>query len=161
MVVGATGGVGSFATQLAAHLGATVIAPALSEDEDYLRGLGVSETVRRETDVAQRVRELYPEGVDALLDLVSFSPDALETYAAALRPGGRAASPNGAAGDTPGRTNLMAASTPDNLRRVAQLLESDAIHVPIQRSYPLADAGDALRALSSEHTQGKLALTFV
>ena len=37
LVVGATGGVGSLAVQLLAHAGATVIAPALPEDEEYLR----------------------------------------------------------------------------------------------------------------------------
>ena len=41
LVVGATGGVGSLAVQLAARAGATVIAPALPEDEGYLRELGV------------------------------------------------------------------------------------------------------------------------
>jgi NADPH2:quinone reductase len=43
LIVGATGGVGSFAVQLAARAGATIVAPALAEDETYLRELGVSE----------------------------------------------------------------------------------------------------------------------
>src|SRR5215204_1003159 len=43
LVVGANGGVGSFAVQLAANAGATMIAPGLPEDEDYLRDLGISE----------------------------------------------------------------------------------------------------------------------
>ena len=38
LVVGASGGVGSFFVQLAAAAGATVIAPALTEDDAYLRG---------------------------------------------------------------------------------------------------------------------------
>ena len=46
LVVGATGGVGSLAVQLAARAGATVIAPGLPEDEAYLRELGASEIVR-------------------------------------------------------------------------------------------------------------------
>lgn len=37
LVVGATGGVGSFAAQLAAHAGATVVAPALPEDKAAIR----------------------------------------------------------------------------------------------------------------------------
>ena len=41
LIVGATGGVGSLAVQFAADAGATVIAPALAEDEDFLRELGV------------------------------------------------------------------------------------------------------------------------
>ena len=48
LVVGANGGAGAFAVQLCVAAGATVIAPALEIDEDYLRGLGVSELVPRE-----------------------------------------------------------------------------------------------------------------
>src|SRR5215203_471065 len=58
LVVGANGGVGSFFVQLAANAGATVIAPALPEDEDYLREIGVSEVLDRDADVAALVRAL-------------------------------------------------------------------------------------------------------
>ena len=74
LVVGATGGVGSSAVQLAAAASATVIAPALADDEDYLRELGVDELLSREGDIVTQVRERRPEGVDAVLDLVSYSP---------------------------------------------------------------------------------------
>src|SRR4051812_16283168 len=43
LIVGATGGVGSLAVQLAARAGAHVVAPALPDDEAYLSDLGVSE----------------------------------------------------------------------------------------------------------------------
>src|SRR3954469_16581181 len=76
LVAGATGGVGSVAVQLAAKAGATVIAPALPEDEDFLRSLGVSAILPREGDVAAAVRERFPDGVDALLDLVNSPPAA-------------------------------------------------------------------------------------
>jgi NADPH:quinone reductase-like Zn-dependent oxidoreductase len=153
LIVGAAGGVGSFAVQLAAHAGATVIAPAMPEDEEYLRGLGVSELLGRDGDMSGL------DDVDALLDVVSYSPDALGAYAAALKPGGRVASPIGAAGDGPGRTNVMAVPTAANLERLGALLADGALKVPIRRSYDLADAGDGLQALAAEHTQGKLALT--
>jgi len=65
LIVGATGGVGSLAVQLAAQAGATVIAPALPQDEQYLRDLGVTEVVPRDGDVAAAVRERFPDGVDA------------------------------------------------------------------------------------------------
>src|SRR5712691_13453068 len=71
LVVGASGGVGSFFVQLAAAAGATVIAPALPEDQDYLRGLGIDEIIDRNADVAAAVLEAHPDGVDAILDLVS------------------------------------------------------------------------------------------
>ncbi len=73
LVIGATGGVGSFFVQLAASVGANVIAPALPEDESYLRDLGVSEILDRNADLAAAVREAHPDGVDALFDVVSQS----------------------------------------------------------------------------------------
>jgi len=158
LVVGATGGVGSFAVQLAAHAGATVIAPALPEDEEYLRGLGVSEVLDRSADTAAAVRERHPDGVDALLDVVSYAPDGFDANAAALKAGGRGASPLSAAGDGPGRTNIMATPTPENLERLAQLLDAGILRVHIQSSYGLDQAGDALHALGSTHTQGKLGI---
>ena len=74
VVLGASGGVGSFFVQLAAAAGARVIAPGLSEDREYLRALGASGVPDRNADVTAHVRKEYPEGVDALLDLVSFAP---------------------------------------------------------------------------------------
>ena len=154
LVVGATGGVGSFFVQLAAARGANVIASALPEDHDYLRGLGVSELIDRNADVAAAVRESHPDGLDALLDVVSPAP-----HASLLRDGGRLASPLGAAGEGPGRFNIMAQPTPANLVRLAELLDAGTLRVPIQRSYGLEQAGEALQALPTTHTQGKLSLT--
>ena len=154
LIVGATGGVGSFAVQLAARAGATVVAPALPEDEAYLRELGVSELLPRDGDLAAAARERHPDGFDAILDCVSFAGDS----AALLKDGGRLASPLGAAGDGPGRTNVMAAPTPQNLQRLGRLLADGSLHVPIQRTYELAQAPDALTALATTHTHGKLAI---
>ncbi len=154
LVIGATGGVGSFFVQLAASAGANVIAPALAEDEDYLRELGVSELLDRNTDVAAAVRDAYPDGVDAIFDLTSQAPDS-----SLLKEGGRLASPLGAAGEGPGRFNVMAVPSPDNLKRLAELLEAGTLRVPIQRSFSLEQSGEALQALLSSHTQGKLSLT--
>src|SRR5215208_5987965 len=154
LVAGATGGVGSLAIQLAAKAGATVVAPALSEDEEYLRDLGVSEIVPREGDVAASVRERFPDGVDALLDLVNYAPG---SYDAALKHGARVASPTGAAGEGPGRTMVMATPTRENLERLGERLADGTLRVPVQASYPLAQAPEALAALSAQHTQGKLA----
>jgi NADPH:quinone reductase len=155
LIVGAPGGVGSFAVQLAAAAGATVIAPALPEDEDYLRDLGVSEIVPRDGDVAAAVRQLHPDGVDALVDMVSYAPG---DYDAALKDGGRVSSPTNAAGDGPGRTNVMSAPTRENLDRVARLLADGTLKVPVKNAYALDQAPEALQALATGHTQGKLAI---
>jgi NADPH:quinone reductase-like Zn-dependent oxidoreductase len=51
--------------------------------------------------------------------------------------------------------------TPENLRRLARLLESGTLRVPIQQTYELDQAGEALRALATEHTQGKRAIQVI
>lgn len=158
LVVGATGGVGSFAVQLLAHAGVTVIAPALPQDEDYLRGLGVSELIDRGGDVAAAVREHHPDGVDALLDVVSYAPDGFEANAAVLKAGGRGATPLSSAGDGPGRTNIMAVPSPENLERLAEVLDAGVVKVHFQNSYALDEAGDAMHDLAAKHTQGKLGI---
>jgi NADPH2:quinone reductase len=155
LIVGATGGVGSLAVQLAARAGATVVAPALPEDETYLRELGVSELLPRDGDLATTARERHPDGFDAVLDLVNYAPDVPATL---VKDGGRVASPTGAAGEGPGRTMVMAAPTPENLERLARLLADGTLRVPIQATYEHAQAPDALSALATTHTQGKLAV---
>ena len=154
LVVGATGGVGSFFVQLAASAGATVIAPALAEDHDYLRGLGVVELLDRDADLAAAVRSAHPEGVDAVFDMVSQAPDA-----SLLKSGGRLASPLGAAGDGPDRFNVMSQPTPANLERLAGLLGSGTLRVPIQQRFGLEQTNEAVQALLGTHTQGKLGVT--
>ena len=154
LVVGATGGVGSFFVQLAASVGANVIAPALAEDESYLRALGAGEILDRNADLAAVVREAHPDGVNALFDVVSQAPDA-----SLLKNGGRLASPLGAAGEGEGRFNVMAVSSQANLQRLGELLADGTLRVPIQRSYPLKQAAEALQALPTTHTQGKIGIT--
>jgi NADPH:quinone reductase-like Zn-dependent oxidoreductase len=154
--VGATGGVGSFAAQLSARAGATIIAPALEEDVDYLRDLGVSETLPRDGDLVAAVLDRHPEGVDALLDLVSYAPGAFD---GALRDGASVASSNGAAGEGPGRTNVIAVPSDDNLRRLAALLDDGTLRVHIDDTYELDRATEALQALATEHIRGKLAIS--
>src|SRR5215211_6372154 len=158
LVVGANGGVGSFAVQMAADAGATVIAPALPEDEEYLRELGVGEILPREADVAALVHERYPEGIEALLDLVSYAPEGFDTHAEVLHDDGRGASPLSAAGEGSERHNVGAVATQENLQRLARLLEARTLWVPVQRTYELEQAGEGLRALATEHTQGKWAI---
>jgi NADPH2:quinone reductase len=159
LIIGAAGGVGSFAVQLARRAGAHIIAPGLPEDEGFLVDLGVDHVIPRDGDVVAQTRELEDGGVAALLDTVSRSPEELEVYAAALADGGRAASPVSAAGEGPGRHNVGGSTEGGTLEQLAQLLEEGAIRVPIQRTYPLEEAGAALTELQTKHTQGKLAIS--
>ena len=150
LIIGATGGVGVLAVQFAAQAGATVIAPGRPDDEEFLRGLGVSEVVERDGDVSGLE-------VDALIDLVSYTPDAYEAFAAALRDGGRAASPVSGIGEGPGRTPIFAVADPEVVARLGRAIDAGGVEVPIQRTYELADASDALRDVGA-HKHGKLAL---
>lgn len=131
-----------------AAAGATVIAPALPEDEAYLRDLGVTDLIERGATAP----------ADALLDLVSYTPEDFEANAAGLKDGGRGVSPIGAAGDGPGRASVMAVPSPKNLERLAGLLDDGTVRVPIQDTYGLDQTGEALAALGGSHTQGKLAI---
>jgi NADPH:quinone reductase len=158
LIVGANGGVGSFAVQLATDAGATVIAPALPEDEEYLRELGVSEMLDRDADVAALVHERYPEGIEALLDLVSYAPEGFDTHAEVLKDDGRGVSSLSAAGEGWERHNVGAVPSQENLQRLARLLEARTLWVPVQRIYELEQADAGLRALATEHTQGKWAI---
>ena len=52
----------------------------------------------------------------------------------------------------------MAMPTQENLERLGSLLEAGTLRVPIQSTHSLDQAGEALRALSTAHTQGKHAI---
>ena len=156
LVIGATGGVGTFFVQLAAGAGAHVIAPAFAEDEEYLRDLGTAEILDRDADLDTALRERHAEGVDAILDVVNYAPQEQ-----LLKAAGRLASPLGAAGEGPQRFNLMTQPAPEDLRRLAELMDNGTLRVHIQESYELERAGEALQALTENHTQGKLSITMV
>ena len=97
LLVGAAGGVGSFAAQLAANAGAHVIAVAKSDDAERLRGYGVAHTIDYTTaSVPDAVRKLHPGGVDILVDLAS-DADAFASYAVLVTSGGTALTTRGAA----------------------------------------------------------------
>jgi NADPH:quinone reductase len=147
LVAGATGGVGTVAVQLLVAAGATVVAPALPEDEAYMRDLGVTELVAREGDVVAALRDR----VDAIIDLVSYAPGA---YDGALKEGGRVASALNAAGEGPGRFNV--GYDPAVLGRIAGLLADGTVRIPITATYDLPDAPTALADLGARHTRGKL-----
>jgi hypothetical protein len=80
------------------------------------------------------------------------------TYDAALKDGARIASPTGAAGEGPGRTMVMAAPTRENLERLGASLADGGPHIPVQATYELGQAPEALGALAGQHTLGKLSI---
>jgi putative PIG3 family NAD(P)H quinone oxidoreductase len=89
LVTGATGGMGSFAVQLARELGARVLAAGRDRDRlEQLRSLGVQEICIEGSDLTQQVREATGgRGVDLVFDLVGGA--AINAHLGALRDGGR------------------------------------------------------------------------
>jgi NADPH:quinone reductase-like Zn-dependent oxidoreductase len=155
LIVGAAGGVGSFAVQLAARTCATVVAPALLEDETYLRELGVSELLPRDGDLAAATRERHPDGFDAVLDLVNY---ALDVPATLVKDGGRVASPPEPRAKVRGGRWSSPRRRRRTCKRLAGLLADGTLRVRVQETYELAQAPAALTALATAHTQGKLAI---
>ncbi|WP_326952932.1 medium chain dehydrogenase/reductase family protein [Amycolatopsis sp. NBC_01286] len=68
LVLGVGGGVGTLLAQLARHAGARVIGTASPRHHEALRELGVEPVDYRDPDVSARIRELAPDGVDAVFD---------------------------------------------------------------------------------------------
>lgn len=165
LIMGATGGVGAFAVQIAAKRGARVIASAKPGDDDaFVRSLGATETIDyTQSGLGDTVRRLAPEGLSSLIDAVS-QREAFMPLAALLKRGGRAATTLGAA-DVEAlaargveATNIMGAPTSEKLATLAEQAAVGKLSVPIQQTFPLAGVQDAIAAFSAG-TQGKLVLT--
>lgn len=165
LVVGATGGVGSIALQLAAARGASVIATAKAGDEEaFVQGLGVVDTIDYATgDVAEVIRGRFPGGIDALIDVVS-RDDAFTRMSELVRDGGHIATTLGAA-DVDGlaargirATNVVGMPTAEKLAALAEQVAAGTLRVEVQQTFPLAEAPAALAAFMAG-TRGKLVLT--
>ena len=163
LIVGASGGVGGFALQLAAAGGAHVIATAAREDEERLRALGAAETIdfTRE-DVAAVVRDRHRDGVDAMIDLVT-AADAFPAVAALVRSGGRVATTTGAAdADELAKreietTNVFATAEPETLARLAGHAERGTLAVTFEAIFPLDEAAAGVEAFR-RGTHGKIGI---
>jgi NADPH:quinone reductase len=162
---GAAGGVGLFASQLAAHRGARVLGTALPDDHALLVSLGVEPFDFRE-DVSAWVRSLAPDGVDAVLDAVG-APAVLDMSCAVAREGARLATlvPSAAAAER-GFTQLGFGEGADpgtELRRAARhdlvaAVGEGWLRVVVADTFPLAQAADAHRAMAGLHGAGKIVL---
>ncbi|PXX71385.1 NADPH:quinone reductase-like Zn-dependent oxidoreductase [Nocardia tenerifensis] len=70
VVLGANGGVGSTLVQLARHAGIKVIGTASPSHHETIRALGAIPVDYRDPDMYRRIREIAPDGVDAVFDHV-------------------------------------------------------------------------------------------
>ncbi len=164
LVVGAAGGVGSYAVQMAAVRGARVVATAGPEDEAWIRELGASDVVDYTTgDATTAVREMFPEGVDALIVAVQLG-DAFDQTAALVKGGGRLASTVGGAdaGSVAERglsgTNVLGQADPGSLGTVLEMAAEGMLRVPITRTFAFDELPQALRLVGEHRSRGKFAV---
>ncbi|WP_327208388.1 NADP-dependent oxidoreductase [[Kitasatospora] papulosa] len=159
LVVGATGGVGSFLTQLAAARGTAVVAAVRGDEGRRMKALGATATIdttHGPEASASAVRALYPEGVDALVDLVSTDTASFAAYAALLRDGGVAVTTRSVAAP-PGVawSDYRLAPTAALLDELASAVARGELEVPIDMELPLEKAPQALTQNRAGGARGK------
>jgi len=154
LLVGATGGVGSFLIQVAAMQGIYVIA-TVSDEEGAARvkALGAKETINyKKLSVPSEVKAKYPDGVDGLIDLASGKED----FAAMLklvRAGGPALTTNFVAADN--AMNFETKSTVASLDALTDAVDNGMIKVPVDRVISLSEVPEAIALSRQGRSKGK------
>ncbi|MGW1101981.1 NADP-dependent oxidoreductase [Streptomyces sp. NPDC002540] len=156
LVTGAGGGVGTAAVQLARQAGARVVGVASADKKDFVESLGAVH-VESGDGLADRVRAAAPDGIDAIFDLVG--GDTLRAVAPLLADPATLVS----AGGKPlaaelGGAAVARARTAAVLDEVANLVVTGVLRTYVTGTFPLADAGAALRAVEGGHTRGKIVI---
>ncbi|MFG2680722.1 NADP-dependent oxidoreductase [Streptomyces sp. NPDC048392] len=151
LVSGASGGVGSAVLQIARDRGITVVGTAGAANQEYLRGLGAVATTYGE-GWAERVRRLGR--VDAALDLagsgvlrelvgLTGDPQKVVTIADLGAP------------EVGVRFSGVAGSVPAALAETVDLISRGKLHIPVEKSYALAEAAAAHTDSQAGHTRGR------
>jgi len=161
-VTGAAGAYGGYVIQLAKAEGLTVIADASERDEALVASLGADFVVRRGDDVAARIREHFPQGVDGLADGAVLN----ERVIPAVRDGGAFTSVRGFLG-TPQRDIRFTATLVRSYAHAWEKLEhlgdqaaKGVLKLRVADVYPPEQAADAHRRLEAGGTRGRLVITF-
>jgi NADPH:quinone reductase-like Zn-dependent oxidoreductase len=173
MVIGAAGGVGSFAVQLAKAFGATVTAVCGTGKADLARALGADEVIDYTREPLDRDGPRH----DLIVDTAGNRP--LGLLRRAMTPHGTLVLVGGEHGggallggfDRQLRAPLtstfvsqrlcalIARENADDLRTLAQLIDAGSVTPRLDRTYPLAQAAEAIDYLAEGHAAGKVALT--
>jgi NADPH:quinone reductase-like Zn-dependent oxidoreductase len=162
LVFGASGAVGTLAVQFAKRRGARVLATASGRRATALvRRLGAAAVIdARRRDLPERLRDLAPDGLDAVLALAG--GEELERCLDFLREGGRIAYPNGIEPEPVQRRKFRirgydVVAGPRAFARLARAVTQAALTVPIAAVYPLGSAAAAHRRLH-DHVIGRIVL---
>lgn len=171
LVVGASGGVGTFAVQIAKSLGAVVTGVCSTRNIDLVRSVGADHVIDYTRTDFNQAGLRY----DVIFDNVEAQP--LAAVRQALAPTGTLIPNSGRGGRWLGplgrvvKTRARSAFTRQRLRpftslekrqdllALADLLESGQVTPVIDRTYPLDDAAEALRYVGAGHTRGKVVIT--
>ncbi|MEV5830206.1 NADP-dependent oxidoreductase [Spirillospora sp. NPDC052242] len=151
LVSGASGGVGSAVLQIARDRGITVIGTAGPANQDYLRSLGAVATTYGEGWV-ERVRRLGH--VDAALDLAG-SGVIRELVELTGDPRKVITIADLGAPEFGVRFSGVAGSMPEALAEAVGLISRGKLHIPVEKSYTLADAAAAHIDSQAGHTRGR------
>ena len=162
MIVGASGGVGHVALQLAKLMMARVLAVASGTDGvDLVQRLGADLSVDgHDANIVDAVLDFAPEGLDAALAFAN--SDDLEKALKQVKRGGSIAYPNGVEPEPEGSAGVNVHAydglpSPDAFERLNSLIAKGAFSVQISRTYQLDEAARAHRDILTHHI-GKLAL---
>ncbi|WP_314035771.1 NADP-dependent oxidoreductase [Dietzia sp. CH92] len=161
-VTGAAGSTGGYVIQLAKHAGLHVVADSSEADEELVRSLGADEIVRRGDGVADRILELYPDGVDGLFDGAVHDAAVLP----AVKTGGDVATVRWYQGDGKRDLRVHAVSVADmaeeqeKLDELRRLAEDGVVTLRVADSYAPADAWRAHERLEAGGTRGRLVIDF-
>jgi NADPH2:quinone reductase len=161
MILGASGGVGHVALQLAKRLGARLLAVASQKDGvELATRLGADHAVNGHShDLEEAVKDFAPKGLDGALAFAS--SEKLMATLKKVKKGGGIAYPNGVepAPKGPAGVNVQAFDgTPsaNAFKRLNDLIAKGSFHVEISRTYKLEEAAQAHRDVLKHHI-GKLA----
>jgi len=160
-VTGAAGCYGGYVIQLAKQAGLHVIADASPADVALVRSFGADTVVPRGKDIAAQIRQVVPNGVDALAD-GSFQ---CELTLGAVRDGGGYASVRGW---SMAQRGIVCHATwvrqynhrADLLRQLRQCVHDGVITLRVADTYDPAQAAEAHRRLEAGGTRGRLVLVF-
>lgn len=158
LIHGGSGGVGSFAIQIAKTRGAKVIATASSANQDLLKELGADVAI----DYTQQEFEEIAKDIDVVLDPVG--KDTLARSYAVVKKGGIVCSlvarPDPVALEKYGIRGAGISVTPnaDDLVEITKLIEAKKLKPIVIQTRPLSEGAQALEQAATHHTRGKVVL---
>ncbi len=161
LIVGAAGGVGSFATQLAALAGLQVVAVTSGRNADFVRDLGATDVIDHTAgELPAQVQARYPDGVDGVIDLFH-DVEGLAGVVPLVRPGGRVSSPRAMGADEvfAGQpvTVALVNATLERAGELGELASQGKIRVRLT-TLSFDEAATALDRQSSGSVRGKQVL---